>query len=135
MDAASSNGVTTSTSAPTALSKITAHLFTGVRLSTFSRDLKIVKGMRTNKNHWNGKPHYNICKFNVDKFDHPVLSLPFQTSSLARTAGKAWFVLTMRLKDMPKTFGVQEANKGFFPYRLSNRKFWDQGHCTPLERF
>lgn len=43
---------------------------------TCSRDLKIVKGVRTNKTQWNGKLHEcyktycNICRFNVDKFDH-----------------------------------------------------------------
>lgn len=40
------------------------------------RDLKIVKGVRINKNYWNGKLYEcykiycNICKINVDKFDY-----------------------------------------------------------------
>lgn len=51
---------------------------------TCRRDLKIVKGVRTNKNHWNGKPHEcyktycNICKINVDKFDHLCFLRPFK---------------------------------------------------------
>ena len=222
---------------------------------TCSRDLKIVKGLRTNKNHWNGKPHEcyktycNICKFNVDKFDHLCFLRPFKLqevlqeqrekrglfmfldmeclreddgrlvanliiiqdelgyewvfrglnalqdfcksffeqdgdlykktlgmvkyirvfahngsrfdyypiiSELGKYTGKDPKVvfdgasvvqiktfegrlifmdslrfLTMRLKDMPKTFGVQEAKKGFFPYRLNNREYWDKVIALP----
>ena len=39
--------------------------------------------------------------------------------------------LTMRLKDMPKTFGVQEVKKGFFSYRLNNREYWDKVNAHP----
>ena len=41
--------------------------------------------------------------------------------------------LTMRLKDMPKTFGVEEVKNGFFPYRLNNRKYWDKVIALPTK--
>ena len=47
-------------------------------------DLKIVRGQRSNKNQWNGKPHEcyksycNICKRNVNKYDHLCFLRPFK---------------------------------------------------------
>lgn len=41
--------------------------------------------------------------------------------------------LTMSMKDMPKTFGVEEVKKGFFPYRLNNREYWDKVIALPTK--
>ena len=222
-----------------------------------NRDLKIVKGTRTQKNYWNGKPHEcyrtycNVCKRNVDKYDHLCFLRPFDLQEVLlkqgekrglflfldmeclreesgrlvvnlivvqdelgdewvfkglqalpefckslfdeegklyrQTLGISQYVrvfahngsrfdyypiltelgkytgkdpkvvfdgssivqiktfegrlifmdslrfLAMRLKDMPKTFGVEEVKKGFFPYRLSNSLYWDKVVALPTK--
>ena len=44
--------------------------------------------------------------------------------------------LTMRLADMPKTFGIKEIKKGYFPHWFNTKKNWDYiGPMPPVEVF
>ena len=55
-----------------------------------NRDLKIVKGMRTQKNQWKGKKHKcyksycNICKQNVNKLHHLCFLRPFKLEEVLK---------------------------------------------------